>query len=85
MTAGRVRADIREIEVKRDKHTIFGDAGCQKIGIWCSRQSFGVGSLDVVPKFAQRGLDPSGEVLVEFEAEGHLTALRRQSDESLSG
>ena len=58
MAARWVRSDISEVEVKRDEYSIFSMARRQEIGIGRAGQALRVRSLDIVPKIAQRRLNP---------------------------
>lgn len=74
MTVWGVHPDIGEIEVKCDKHSVFGDTRRENGPIRGSCEPLGVRRLDVVPKIAQRELKSCRSILIELESKSHPDA-----------
>ena len=68
MTTRGIGSDISKVQIESDEHSIFSLACREEVGIGGSCKSFRQGCLYIVSKIAQRGLDPSRQVLIQLEA-----------------
>ena len=71
------RLGIREVQVQRDEYPIFHGTSRQKIWINGTCEIFGDRGFDIMAETVQRGLNPSRQVLVKLEAQGHSATLSR--------
>lgn len=82
MTAGRVFAEIAEIEVKRRKDPACFSRRATHLGIGPGEHSFVGGRFGIMAQEKQDRLEVAGEVLVELELHGDVLSFHTFSRES---
>ncbi len=82
MGAGRVFAEVAELEVKRQKDPACFSRRATHLGIGPGEHSFVGGRFGVMAQEKQDRLEVAGEVLVELELHGDVLSFHTFSRES---
>ena len=67
MSAGRIPADIRKIEILCDQETLGGLRGAPHVRVGATVQLLCANGVDVVTKSGEDGDETVGQVFVEFD------------------
>jgi hypothetical protein len=69
-------SDVGEVEVQRDKDSIFIQASIEDLRVWTTGQALVVDAVGVVARGVQQCLCIAWKILVKLETRGHPLRLR---------